>query len=553
MLSIMRRRVSSGGSSSLILGQSFCGVQPAVSTPRIFTTSGDEVIHNSRGFGNVRNLCHLIFPGNFWLVLLSSLAPLLLRVKNIVCVEMKSCPKIFPVRSLHTISMSRISLSDYHKNHGENFFIAASTHPETTYVGPSPLCQQIVRELITSAYHLKKLNNMLFVPKLSDINLIFGEIGLLSITLDSCGLDQGDYVDPLVGYCTKVMSMLLEPKNLLELNDLEYVALHSKWWRDLDDIFLHPFFMTPQMHQAFVSNINILAYIPNVTGDMDATTRVKRQSLRKLAIEFHKSWIWRPMERNMTWVNQCTFVVPKVWKEAHDDKMALLRSVRNFLHHPCDDVEFFQTAAQWDHRSDHFMLIMNHSHNISATLFHAFWRLKEQFETHVNPGIDMVMWKAALSSVLPIVSVIYFLIVNGPEVLSKFVGETEKNVRDLFADAEQDQRTWGDQSDLHVIIFDEIDAICKSRGSTRDGTGVHDSIVNQLLTKVDGVESLNNVLLIGMTNRKDLLDEALLRPGPLEVQVEISLPDENGRLQILQIHTSKMKENSFLAPDANLH
>lgn len=143
-------------------------------------------------------------------------------------------------------------------------------------------------------------------------------------------------------------------------------------------------------------------------------------------------------------------------------------------------------------------------------------------------------------------------IVNGPEVLSKFVGETEKNVRDLFADAENDQRTHGDQSELHVIIFDEIDAICKSRGSTRDGTGVHDSIVNQLLTKIDGVEALNNVLLIGMTNRKDLLDEALLRPGRLEVQIEISLPDENGRLQILQIHTNKMKENSFLAPDINL-
>ncbi|XP_062013149.1 vesicle-fusing ATPase [Rosa rugosa] len=143
-------------------------------------------------------------------------------------------------------------------------------------------------------------------------------------------------------------------------------------------------------------------------------------------------------------------------------------------------------------------------------------------------------------------------IVNGPEVLSKFVGETEKNVRDLFADAENDQRLRGDESELHVIIFDEIDAICKSRGSTRDGTGVHDSIVNQLLTKIDGVESLNNVLLIGMTNRKDLIDEALLRPGRLEVQIEISLPDENGRIQILQIHTNKMKESSFLAPDVNL-
>ncbi|KAG7541976.1 Aspartate decarboxylase-like domain superfamily [Arabidopsis thaliana x Arabidopsis arenosa] len=143
-------------------------------------------------------------------------------------------------------------------------------------------------------------------------------------------------------------------------------------------------------------------------------------------------------------------------------------------------------------------------------------------------------------------------IVNGPEVLSKYVGETEKNVRDLFADAENDQRTLGDASELHVIIFDEIDAICKSRGSTRDGTGVHDGIVNQLLTKIDGVEALNNVLLIGMTNRKDMLDEALLRPGRLEVHIEISLPDEVGRLQILQIHTKKMKDNSFLSPDVNL-
>ncbi|KFK28754.1 hypothetical protein AALP_AA7G042300 [Arabis alpina] len=143
-------------------------------------------------------------------------------------------------------------------------------------------------------------------------------------------------------------------------------------------------------------------------------------------------------------------------------------------------------------------------------------------------------------------------IVNGPEVLSKFVGETEKNVRDLFADAEKDQRTLGDASELHVIIFDEIDAICKARGSSRDGTGVHDSIVNQLLTKIDGVEALNNVLLIGMTNRKDMLDEALLRPGRLEVHIEIGLPDEAGRFEILQIHTKMMKENSFLAPDVNL-
>ena len=92
-------------------------------------------------------------------------------------------------------------------------------------------------------------------------------------------------------------------------------------------------------------------------------------------------------------------------------------------------------------------------------------------------------------------------IVNGPEVLNKYVGQAEENIRNLFADAEKDEKTLGENSPLHVVIFDEIDSICKSRGSTRDGTGVHDSIVNQLLSKIDGVDSLNNILLIGMTNR----------------------------------------------------
>jgi len=143
-------------------------------------------------------------------------------------------------------------------------------------------------------------------------------------------------------------------------------------------------------------------------------------------------------------------------------------------------------------------------------------------------------------------------IVNGPEILSKFVGETEKNLRDLFADAEAEQKESGDESELHVIIFDEIDAIAKKRGSNRDGTGVHDSLVNQLLSKIDGVEALNNILLIGMTNRLDMLDPALLRPGRFEVQVEISLPDEKGRVQILNIHTSKMRRAGYLSPDVDI-
>ncbi|KAL1464946.1 hypothetical protein WDU94_004546 [Cyamophila willieti] len=143
-------------------------------------------------------------------------------------------------------------------------------------------------------------------------------------------------------------------------------------------------------------------------------------------------------------------------------------------------------------------------------------------------------------------------IVNGPQILDKYVGESEANVRRLFADAEEEERRAGPNSGLHIIIFDEIDAICKARGSSGGNTGVHDTVVNQLLSKIDGVEQLNNILVIGMTNRRDMIDEALLRPGRLEVQMEISLPNEGGRLQILNIHTTRMRAHKKLDDDVNL-
>lgn len=144
-------------------------------------------------------------------------------------------------------------------------------------------------------------------------------------------------------------------------------------------------------------------------------------------------------------------------------------------------------------------------------------------------------------------------VINGPEVLNKYVGQSEENIRKLFADAEKEYKEKGDESNLHIIIFDELDAVCKQRGSgSGGGTGVGDSVVNQLLSKLDGVDQLNNILLIGMTNRKDMIDDALLRPGRLEVHLEISLPDEPGRLEIFNIHTSKQRKNGLLAPDVNL-
>ena len=143
-------------------------------------------------------------------------------------------------------------------------------------------------------------------------------------------------------------------------------------------------------------------------------------------------------------------------------------------------------------------------------------------------------------------------IVNGPDVLSKYVGESEENIRKLFAEAKKDQAELAEDSPLHVIIFDEFDSIAKPRGMDSDSTGVASNVVNQLLSMIDGVEALNNILLIAMTNRKDLIDPAILRPGRFEISVEINLPDEHGRVQILNIHTKKMRENGILGPDVDL-
>ena len=123
-------------------------------------------------------------------------------------------------------------------------------------------------------------------------------------------------------------------------------------------------------------------------------------------------------------------------------------------------------------------------------------------------------------------------IVNGPEILDKYVGEAEKNIRNLFIDAEADEARLGANSPLHIIIFDEIDAICKKRGSVAGSSGVNDTVVNQLLSKIDGVDTLNNILVIGMTNRPDMIDEALTRPGRLEV-----IPSTD-QLKVVQIFIS---------------
>lgn len=146
-----------------------------------------------------------------------------------------------------------------------------------------------------------------------------------------------------------------------------------------------------------------------------------------------------------------------------------------------------------------------------------------------------------LNSVEPIV-------VNGPEILSKYVGESAENIRKLFKEAEDEYRDKGEYSRLHVIIFDEFDAIAGNRtAGDSAGSQVGNQIVNQLLAKMDGVESLNNILIFGLTNRKELIDNALLRPGRFEVQLEIGIPDLNGRHEIFNIHLKQSKNEGALS------
>ena len=142
-------------------------------------------------------------------------------------------------------------------------------------------------------------------------------------------------------------------------------------------------------------------------------------------------------------------------------------------------------------------------------------------------------------------------IVNGPEIMNKFVGQSEENIRNLFADAQADQVKLKSKSPLHVLVFDEIDAICRTRGSGTN-SGVRDGVVNQLLTMIQGTDELKNIMIIAMTNRKDLLDPALLRPGRIGVHIEIGLPDIQGREQIFRIHTRQMHASQMMSPDVSL-
>ncbi len=132
-----------------------------------------------------------------------------------------------------------------------------------------------------------------------------------------------------------------------------------------------------------------------------------------------------------------------------------------------------------------------------------------------------------------------FILVKGPELLNKWVGESEKGIREIFKKARMSAPT--------IIFFDEIDAIASRRGNSM-GNNVTERMVNTLLTEIDGLEELNDVVVIAATNRPDIVDPALLRPGRFDRIIFTPVPDEKSREEIFKIHTKGMP----LAKDVSL-
>ncbi len=126
-----------------------------------------------------------------------------------------------------------------------------------------------------------------------------------------------------------------------------------------------------------------------------------------------------------------------------------------------------------------------------------------------------------------------FISIKGPELLNKYVGESEKGVREVFEKARANAPT--------IVFFDEIDAIAGERGTGMSDSGVGERVVSQLLTELDGLENLEDVVVIATTNRPDLIDSALLRPGRLDRHVHVPVPDDEARKAVLKVHTENLQ------------
>ena len=136
--------------------------------------------------------------------------------------------------------------------------------------------------------------------------------------------------------------------------------------------------------------------------------------------------------------------------------------------------------------------------------------------------------KTLLAKAIATESNVNFISVKGPALISKYVGESEKGVREVFSKARQAAPC--------IMFFDEIDSLIPTRGAGSSDSHVAERVLSQFLAELDGIEELRGVLVLGATNRLDMLDPAVLRPGRFDEIVELGMPDETARAEILRIH-----------------
>ena len=177
------------------------------------------------------------------------------------------------------------------------------------------------------------------------------------------------------------------------------------------------------------------------------------------------------------------------------------------------------------------------------------WPLKHAHlfaEASVEPPKGILLYgppgtgKTMIAKAVAATSEANFISIKGPELISKWVGESEKGVREVFRKARQAAPC--------VIFFDELDAIAPRRGGSEGDSHVTERVISQMLTELDGLEDLKGVVVIGATNRPDIIDEALLRPGRFDRILEVPVPDKESRKHIFQIATKKKP----LESDVNL-
>jgi transitional endoplasmic reticulum ATPase len=168
------------------------------------------------------------------------------------------------------------------------------------------------------------------------------------------------------------------------------------------------------------------------------------------------------------------------------------------------------------------------------------WPLKHAdlfAQADVNPPKGILLYgppgngKTMIAKGVAATSEANFISIKGPELMSKWVGESEKGVREVFRKARQAAPC--------VVFFDELDAIAPRRGGSEGDSHVTERVISQMLTELDGLEDLKGVVVIGATNRPDIIDEALLRPGRFDRILEVPVPDKEARKQIFEIHTKK--------------